>query len=138
MAWKKFVALLFLSACVTSTRGIDICVLDVPSDAASCAKKSKQYKKTVGQLVGWYAMDELSYQIIGDKIAQCNVDGKLPKEDIFFEIELCRIEADNAVCTLNNDTVVEDKMHIHQWFATDDRGLQKIKAKLDYCMRGSR
>lgn len=136
MAWSKLIiTLLFLSACVTSTRSVDICVLNVHGNEAYCAKKKKQYKLEVKKMRGWLAMDDLSYQIIGEKIAQCNVDGKLPKEDIFYQIEVCEMSADHVDCTFNGQTNPEDLIYVDGWFATNESGFQKIKAKLDYCMR---
>jgi len=134
VAWKKLVILCLLAGCV-STRSVDICVLSIPSDSASCAKRSKRYKLKVSNMRGWLAMDELSYQILGEKIAHCNVEGKLPKEDIFRYIEVCEIASDHVLCRYDGKASTEDKAHVDQWIATNESGLQKIKSKLDFCMR---
>ena len=134
MAWTKLIALLLLVGCV-STRNVDVCVLSVPSDKATCAKRSKRYNLKISSMRGWFAMDDISYQILSEKIAQCNVDGKLPKEDIFRYIEVCEIASDHVLCQYNGTANAEDKMYVHEWIATNESGLQKIKSKLDFCMR---
>lgn len=141
MARASLVALLlFISGCVSNIRKIDICILDVKTDIADCARGEEVYKKKVSELKFWHAMDTVSYEQLAAKLAECDVNKKLPKEDVFYSLEICDISGDGTMvfCQLKGIISTYELMHVDGYIATDESGLKKIKAKLDFCMKDAR
>jgi len=136
MVWKKavvFITLLAIPACAPTMRRIDICHLD--AERADCARGDKRYEKSVSSMGGWFAVDELSLQIVAEKITDCEVAGKLPPEKTLERIEICEIlgGVTEVSCAWNTVVTVNKLAYIDGYFATDKTGLQKIRAKLNYC-----
>jgi hypothetical protein len=138
MAWKKslIVLTLLFSGCVTNVRKIDVCVVDVFSNHADCARNDKKYEKKLEDLSGWSAFSDVDFELIANRLAECSTVGKLPREDIFSKVETCEIYFETKTALCNN--IIKDIEYVDGFIATDESGLNKIKSRFDFCMRDSK
>ena len=101
-----------------SLRTIDMCVIE--GQSASCAVKDKKYSLTLDQMRNWHAWDEISNDLLGSKLVECEIKGKLPiTDDTLGDMNICLIGID---CK-----------DLDGWIATDRVGFSKIKHKLEFC-----
>jgi hypothetical protein len=120
---------IFLTACQTSVRTIDICRLFPSEGLASCAKGDKQYElEFPAKLGGWYAFHEESLSLLGARLEECEIKGRLPADDTTWdEVNACLI--DEGYC---GETPVID---LEYYYAIDRVGRRKILDRLEFCTR---
>lgn len=113
-------------------RRISLCRID---KEIHCARGKTKFDKKIEELVGWQAVDELSIQKIGEKLSDCEVEGRLPNDQTLKKLEVCTVldGAKEVGCVWNEISVIHPISHIDQFIATDKAGYQAIKSKLNSC-----
>jgi hypothetical protein len=125
----RFLALLLFvgCACKPVQRIITICRID--QEIADCAKGDKnfvlQFPKEMRQ---FYAFQEDSMILLGDRLEECEVKGSLPRNDTTWE--------DMQTCEIGlQDCNGLDFSLMSGFFAVDSKSRQKILDRLEFCKR---
>lgn len=127
---RAVVSLFLLAACASckpSIRLVDICRLFPEDNAASCAKGDKKYDLAFPtQLVGYYAFHEESLNLLGARLEECEVNGRLPRGDTTWdEMNACVITMQGCGQASHDD--------LFDHYAVPPKSQRKILDRLNWC-----
>lgn len=124
-------ALVLVASCAScnSIRSIDVCLINDAQHLANCALKDVKYiKQYPSQMLGYSAFDKVAMSELGDKLVQCDTDGRLPSGDsTLSDMHICQITASGC-----GDLSLSS---LDGYYAVPPSSLQKIKDKLSFCTR---
>lgn len=128
----RFVFLFLLVGCASCRdpkRLIDICQIFTDEEMGYCAKGDKKSQRTFPwQFDKWTCWSELSQQRLGEKLEQCELDGKLPRGDKTWQ--------DMNTCLMNKDSCDNVSFSVMDgYFCTNDKGKQMILSRLEFCTK---
>ena len=85
-----------------------------------CSDSDKDYQlKFPSEMGGWVCWDLKAQMLLGERLQQCEQDGKLPKNDQTW--------IDMLTLTCPDDGILD------MYICTNQSGSHKIKSKLDWC-----